>query len=470
MNTTVILITLVVYKVLLLAIGLYGSRQTHDAEDFFLGGRRLGPLVASISASASSSSAWTLLGVSGYAYTSGLQSLWLIPGCCGGFWLNWYVVAPALRKQSATVGAITLTEFIAGVGPGAARIRVLASLIILASLGLYVAAQFNAAGLTFSRTFSSVSSEEAIVIGGGVVLLYTLLGGFWAVSLTDTVQGLVMAATAVVLPVAALIKVGGWSGLSHGLATVEQAGYMNLLGGAGGSIGLGVVIGLLAIGLGYPGQPHVVNRFMALKSGENALRNGQRWAMSWAVTVYCGMVLLGLCGRVLLSSLGDGEAVFIVLTTDLFPSVLAGVLLAAVLSAIMSTADSQLLVAASSVTHDLGFKDLSPRRSLAISRTVIVLLSLAAMAAAIYGEQSIFQRVLFAWTAMGAAFGPLLFARLFGWPVPSARAFVAMAAGAGVAVGAHYGALGEAVWVKRLLPYVVSTALIVVPPRRIRPQ
>lgn len=470
MNTTVILITLVAYKLVLLGIGLWGKGRNQDAEDFFLGGRRLGPIVASISASASSSSAWTLLGVSGYAYAHGLQSLWLIPGCCGGFLLNWFLVAPALRRQSAESGAITLTEFLGGQEPGAGRVRVVASVIVLASLGLYVAAQFNAAGLTFSKTFSSVSQQESILIGGSVVLVYTLLGGFWAVSVTDTLQGMVMALTAIVLPLAAFWEVGGWESFVAGLNAVDHAGYMDLMEGKGLPVGIGAAIGLLSIGLGYPGQPHVVNRFMALRPGESALRVGQRWAMGWALTVYGGMILLGLCGRILVESVGNGEAVFIVLTSQLFPSVVAGILLAAVLSAIMSTADSQLLVAASSVTHDMVQTELAPAQQLFRSRVVIVLLSLAAMVAAMYGKESIFQSVLFAWTAMGAAFGPVLMARLCGWRLGATRAIAVMICGAGVAVVAHYGFLGDSSLTKRLLPYVVALLVLLFPLPRPMPR
>jgi sodium/proline symporter len=199
------------------------------------------------------------------------------------------------------------------------------------------------------------------------------------------------------------------------------------------------------------------------------MKVGQRWAMGWAFCVYSGMILLGLCGRILVESIGNQEAVFIVLTSQLFPSVVAGILLAAVLSAIMSTADSQLLVAASAVTHDMVREELSPAKQLLRSRLVIILLSLAAMVAAMKGDESIFQQVLFAWTAMGAAFGPLLLARLRGWEVGSTRALVSMVGGAGFAVAAHYGLFGDAVPMKRLMPYAVSMFALLCPYRVLKP-
>jgi len=206
-RATVILITLIVYQVVLLAIAYVAHRRTRTGNDFFLGGKKLGPWVASISASASSSSAWTLMGVSGAAYADGLSALWLFPACVGGFLLNWLVLAPALQRFSHRSDAITVTDVLAGTGSDRSRkVAVSASMIVLISLGAYVASQYQAAGKMFAETFD-LSMEGSILIGAGVVMLYTLHGGFWAVSLTDTLQGVVMAATAVILPVAALIEV-----------------------------------------------------------------------------------------------------------------------------------------------------------------------------------------------------------------------------------------------------------------------
>ncbi|NGP53071.1 sodium/proline symporter, partial [Thioalkalivibrio sp. XN8] len=190
-----ILYTLVVYKLLLVGIGLWATRRTHDTGDFFLGGRQLGGWVAAISASASSSSAWTLVAVSGMAYLWGLPALWLFPATLSGFLVNWLWVAPRLMRASRASGAITLTGFIAG--PDAhhgwpRRIVLLASGVILFSFTFYVAAQFQAAGAAFASAFE-LRMETAVLVGAAVVLVYTLLGGFWAVSVTDTVQGLVMA-------------------------------------------------------------------------------------------------------------------------------------------------------------------------------------------------------------------------------------------------------------------------------------
>lgn len=461
-----VLTTLVLYKAVLIGIGILAQRRTRDGVDYFLGGRKLGPLVAAVSASASSSSAWTLLGVSSAAYAWGLSALWIFPACVGGFILNWYVLAGPLQGISRTSGALTLSEVLAGPPnrPLHGTISAVASLIILVSLGTYVASQFLGAGKTFAETFD-FSMQWSILIGGGIVVLYTLIGGFWAASLTDTVQGLLMAATALLLPIAALLEVGGPTGLWEGMAQVETEGYMSLTRNLPAAASVGLVLGFLGIGLGYPGQPHVVNRFMALREGGGVLESARRIAVGWSVIVFAGMLLLGLCGRVLFADLADQEVVFVATTNQLFPPVAAGIMVAAVLSAVMSTADSQLLVAASAVTHDLKLGGGSMSNLLRRSRIVVLLLSLGAMAGALFGSQEIFSSVLFAWTAMGAAFGPALVMTAFGRTVPPPRILAAMLLGFAAAVTAYAFPETRGTVVERVLPFAVGIAVILLPLR-----
>ncbi|KAA3608953.1 MAG: sodium/proline symporter [Planctomycetota bacterium] len=414
MKDFAILLTLVVYHLLLFGIGAWAARRTRDGADFFLGGRRLGPWVAALSSAASSSSAWTLLGVSGAAFRYGLGAIWLLPACLGGFALNWYLVAPRLRRQSAHSDAVTLTDFLAeGDGNAARPFRFSASLIVLLCLGVYVSSQFQAAGTTFAETFS-MDFEEAVITGGAVVLVYTLLGGFWAVSLTDSVQGMVMAISSVVVPAAALWVAGGPSGMLAGLERADAL-LLDPFRGLAGFAALGLVLGTLGIGLGYPGQPHVVNRFMALRD-DKALAQGRRIAMGWALILYSGMLLAGWCGRSVLETMPeDSEAVLLSLTLQLFPPLVAGIILAAVLSAIMSTADSQLLVCASTVSHDLSRKQ--DRHALFRGRVAVFFIAGIAVFLALKVEETIFKKVLFAWSGLGAAFGPLLLVRLWRGPV-----------------------------------------------------
>lgn len=418
-----IIATLVVYKLVLLGAGFWASRRTKDDADFYLGGRSLGPWVASLSSAASSSSAWTLLGVSGAAYTMGLGAVWLFPACLSGFLLNWCVVAKPLKRAADASGAVTLTEYLAeGGSPSLARKFVLsASIIILLCLLVYVASQFQAAGETFATTLD-MNFITAVVVGGVIVLLYTTLGGFWAASVTDMIQGLVMAAAAIAVPLVALIKLGGFSAMFHGL---EDAGaqYVDWTAGNSGWMLLAFLAGKFGIGLGYPGQPHVVNRFMAIRS-EKEIKRGTIITMTWGVIIYGGMLITGWCGRAMVSSIRNDETILLHLTTDLFSPIPAGIIIAAVLSAIMSTADSQLLVCGSTVAYDMPRKQ--GRQRMISNRLTMMGLGVAAILAAILIDDTIFNTVLFAWSGLGAAFGPLLLVRLSGRSVDPRYALAAL--------------------------------------------
>jgi sodium/proline symporter len=466
-----ILITVIVYQLLMLAIGWWASKRNRDSQDFYLGGRKLGPLVAALSASASSSSAWSLLGVSGAAFAWGLPAIWLIPATISGFLINWYLIAPRLARQSRAGGAITLTEFIAGPRGDPARLTImrLGAAVILFSFTFYIAAQFQAAGTTFASVLE-VPLGTAIVIGAAVVLIYVWLGGFWAASVTDTVQGLLMAFSALLLPLLALASVGGPLELAASLVpdataargggAAELAGHRTGLwtGQASLPAAIGFVLGLFGIGLGYPGQPHVVNRFMAIRD-QAAIVRGRRIAVAWACVIYVGMVLLGWCGRLLVSDLADGEQVLFQLSTLLLPAVLAGVMVSAILSAIMSTADSQLLVAASSVSHDLRDGRDSGAQGLAQARWVVVGIGALAVLLAIAFPESIFNRVLFAWQALAAAFGPLLVVTLWRGPVAPRWRVAALSAGFLSTVVLSWTIDSPGDWVERLLPLALALAL-----------
>ncbi len=426
---TALLITLCAYMLLMLGIGAWASKRSGSDSDFYLAGRGLGPWVAALSAAASSSSAWTLLGVSGAAFTYGLSAFWLLPACLSGFLLNWLVVARPLRRASVASGAVTVTEFLAEEAPPRLNraLVVSASLIVLLSLMVYVASQFQAAGKTFAETLE-MDFRTAVLVGGAVVLLYTLSGGFWAASVTDMVQGLVMAAASLAVPAVALWQVGGLGAMADGLAALDPK-YVDLWRGNGGWTAVAFVVGTFGIGLGYPGQPHVVNRFMALRSEED-IRRGTAISLGWALVIYGGMLLTGWCGRVILDAVGDDEAMLLRLTTELFPPVVAGVIVAAVLSAIMSTADSQLLVCGSTASYDLPAKrPEGDKRHVRLDRLAVLGLGGAAVAAAILLDSTIFDTVLFAWSGLGAAFGPLLLVRLSGRTVDPRWALAAMWSG-----------------------------------------
>jgi len=453
---TGVIVTLIAYQLLMLGIGLWAGRRTSDSEDYYLGGRKLGPAVAALSASASSSSAWSLLGVSGAAFAWGLPAIWLIPATLSGFVINWYFIAPRLSLQSRASGALTLTEFLAGPPGDPARKTILrlGAGVILFSFTFYIAAQFQAAGTTFASVLG-IGQSTAIVIGAMVVLAYVWLGGFWAASVTDSVQGVLMALSALILPLIALFAVGGPAGLTASLTTGAASGVLLWTDQSSFLAGLGFVLGLFGIGLGYPGQPHVVNRFMAIES-QQAIVHGRRIAIGWALIIYSGMVVLGWCGRILVDNLGNGEQVLFVLATLLLPSLLAGIMVSAILSAIMSTADSQLLVAASSVSHDLKNTKGSTAADLKRARWVVLIIGLLAIALAIGSPDRIFNRVLFAWQALAAAFGPLLVITLWRGPVRPAWRIATVATGFLLTVVLSWTIDSPGDWVERLIPLAIA--------------
>lgn len=466
-GSAALLATIAAYLLAMLAVGAWAAHRNRDDADFYVGGRRLGPWLAALSAAASSSSAWTLLGVSGKAYAIGFGAIWLLPACLGGFALNWFVVAPRLQREGARTGAVTLTEYLAHDAPPRWRraLTVLASLLILFSLLVYVASQFQAAGKTFTELVG-FDFRSAVLAGGGVVLLYTLVGGFWAVAVTDLIQGLVMAAACLVLPIAGLVLAGGAAGMLDGLRAAGAAAGQDLFdpwGGATGAAALGALIGFFGIGLGYPGQPHVVNRFLALRSAVDIGR-ARLISLAWATLVYSGMLVAGWCARAVLAPQDDPEHALLALADAGLPVLASGVAVAAILSAIMSTADSQLLVCGATVAYDLPGRAGRPR--LALDRAAVLVIGLGALGAAMIIPASIFATVLFAWSALGAGFGPLLLVRLLRGPVRPAWACAAMFSGAAVSVAWYAVPAWKAALYELVPAFAVALALALCGSRR----
>ncbi len=426
---TTVLITLVVYQAALLSLGWWARRRSTTTEGYFIGGRELGPWVAALSYAAGSSSAWSILGVSGIAFSQGISALWLLPGTLTGHLVVWFWMAPRLRSLSHSGRLLTLTDVLARDQDArwAKLTYRLSAIVILFSFVFYIAAQFQGAANTFTAVFD-FDFVLALLVGAAVVLVYTLWGGFWAVSVTDALQAGLMLVAAVLLPVVALIEVGGFGAL------LAEAGsnadpYWQWLGGHSGWFALGFFLGMVSIGFGPLGQPHLLNRLMAMRSGRE-IALARRVALSWFVIVLSGMFVLGLCGHVLLVANAEPEQIFFTLAETLLPPVLTGVLIAAVLSAIMSTADSQLLVAGAAIHHDLA-RGAGPAYA---SRLAVAGVAVAAVVLALALPESIFSRVLFAWNALGAAFGPVVVARLLGWRLAGPSVPLAIALGFGLTV------------------------------------
>jgi len=458
----IVLITLVVYKAILIAIGFWASKRTIDGDDFFLGGRGLGPVVAALSYSSSAASAWVLLGLSGIAYLYGLSTIWVAFGSISAMFVSWYWIAPRLMSFSREHDHITLTEIVAHRSDGGLRKAILwaSSLIIVFSFIFYIAAQFQGAGNTFAATFN-MSMSSSILLGAFIIMIYTLLGGFWAVSVTDALQGSLMAVAAIVLPIGALHAVGGIDGLITGLREVSTDAQLSFSAANAGLVAVGVIVGGLAIGLGTYGQPHLMARIMALRD-EKAMRQARLITIVWYLVVFLGMWFVGLVGHVLYAGLENNEQIFFVMLDGLFPTVVSAVLLAAVLSAIMSTADSQLLSAGAAIAHDLGFGGDNTKRLLLVSRLTIVGLVAVSVLVAINLPDKIFSRVLFAWMALGAAFGPTLFARLSGFRVKPVGVLISIVLGFGLTVILSFFPNAPGDIAERLIPFCIASFILLI--------
>lgn len=468
-QTSLVLMTLVLYKVVLILIGFWAQRRNHSNEDYFLGGRKLGPLVAGISYGASAASAWTFLGLSGAAFVLGISALWISLGTILCMCLAWIWMAPRMMRESHKHKLITLTDYLALGADGAVRkvIVRLAAFVIVISLIFYVAAQFQGSGQTFSVTFD-MSADTSIALGAAIILVYTILGGFWAVSVTDTLQGLLMMGAAILLPVTAVVSLGGFGAFIDSLLAVSTPEQLSLTAGNVGLTAVGFLFGLLTIGTGIFGQPHLVTRLMALRD-EKALRQGRIISISWYATVFVGVVILGLCGHIMLPDIDNPENIFFAMTDTLFSTVISAILLAAILSAIMSTADSQLLAVASVLSHDLGLSRLLPGREILVSRIVITLVSITAASVAIFLPEAIFTRVVFAWNAIGAAFGPVIILRLCGLNLPPWSVVTSIAVGFFSTVIIYLLPDTPGDFAERIIPFVGCFIILLVSARKKQP-
>lgn len=462
MGTTSALFTLIFYNVLLVGIGAWASRKANSEETFLLGGRALGPWVAGLAYAASSSSAWVLLGFSGFVYIAGPSALWMIPGILFGYAVIWLWSGNLLQTTSRDRGHLTLTDFLAeGAGDTTARlIRIVATLMIAFCFSYFIAAQFQGAGVAFDGLFQT-GMTLGVILGAIVILIYVILGGFMAVSITDTIQGILMAVVAVILPAVAFLAAGGFGGITEAISATPDT-YKDAFGGRSGWIALGFVLGLSATGFGALGQPHLVAWIMAAKDRQ-ARVVGAGVAISWGVLVYSGMAVLGLSARAIYGADAPAEGVFFQLANDLLPGILSGVVAAATLSAIMSTVDSQFLVAGAAISHDLGLGKALGGRHVLVSRLTILVLCVVAVVLTLYLPSSIFDRALFAWVALGATFGPIIVARTLGFMPSGLTSLISILTGFLTALGYEFlwtGGPGDVF--ARLVPWIAALFVLAV--------
>lgn len=408
------LITLIGYAVLLLGVSVWAARQVRsEASSFLLGGRSLGPLVSGLAYAASSSSAWVLLGYSGFVYSTGPSALWMIPGILLGYGAVWLFAGPVLQAASRDKDQLTLTAFLTETaGPRVTRlIQIAATLMIAFCFSYYIASQFQGAGVAFDDLFG-IGMTGGILLGAVIILAYTFAGGFLAVSVINTVQGVIMMLVAIALPLLAFSAAGGVGGIA-GALDEAPAGYLSPFGGRAGWIAAGFILGMTATGFGALGQPHLISWIMAARDTKARVM-GAGVAIGWGAVVYAGMAVLGLSGRALFGADAPAEGIFFKLAGDLLPGILSGIVAAAILSAIMSTVDSQLLVASGAISHDLGAARLMGGRTVLATRLAMLAVSVIAVGLTLALPATIFDRTLFAWSALGASFGPVVVLRAFG--------------------------------------------------------
>jgi sodium/proline symporter len=460
-----IFIALGLYFAAMLLIGYLAFRRTTDHEDYMLGGRNLPPWVAALSAGASDMSGWLVMGLPGAIYLSGLIEAWTAIGLTIGAYLNWLLVAPRLRAYTqVSRNSITVPSFFENRLRDSSRLlRILAGVVILVFFTLYISSGMVAGGVFFESSFNS-DYLLGMALVAGVTLLYTLFGGFLGASFTDVVQGLMMVIALIVVPVAAVIAVGGFGEVGASIDALAPD-HLSLTGGAaltGGTIL--AIVSALAWGLGYFGQPHIIVRFMALRSPREA-KSARRIGMTWMVLSLVGAVFSGIVGVAYMAQRGidlsNAETVVLVMSQTLLHPFIAGLVLAAVLAAIMSTISSQLIVASSALVEDLFKvvkKEPSPKLLVLLGRLTVLGVGIIAALLAIVPNDTILGLVSFAWAGFGAAFGPLILLSLF-W-----RKLTNWGALAGMFVGAAGVFFWKAVWPQmyELLPGFVCAMLVAV--------
>lgn len=434
---------IIVYILAMVAIGFSAYARTKDFDDYVLGGRQLHPFVAALTVGASDMSGWLLMGLPGAIYVSGLIEGWIAVGLTIGAYTNWKIIAPRLRAYTERSGdSVTIPSFLESRTRDTTRIiRVVAGIIILAFFTFYVSSGMVAAGVFWESSFNS-DYHMGLLIIGGVVVLYTLVGGFMAVSWTDAVQGMMMLIALIATPVFALFKTGGIGQTITDIKAVNPY-LLYPFGNPAefGTIGIIVTISALAWGLGYFGQPHILVRFMALRNASEATA-GRRFGISWMILSVLGAGGTALVGIAIYQhnegELPDPEAVFITLAQLLFHPFIAGLFLAAILAAVMSTISSQLLVTASALIEDIwavfskkGVRDVS---GMWMGRAATIAVALIAALLAWEQNDTILALVAFAWAGFGASFGPVTILSMYWRKLTSWGVIAGMVVGA-VTVG-----------------------------------
>lgn len=478
-----ILIAIIAYLAVVLAIGVIFMKKTKTADDFYLGGRKLGPFVTAMSAEASDMSSWLLMGLPGVAYLTGIaDATWTAIGLAVGTYINWLVVAKRLRKYSFVAGnSVTLPAFFANRYRDEKKITsMIAAIVIIVFFVPYTASGFSACGKLFSTLFG-MNYMTAMIISAIVIVTYTTLGGFMAASTSDFIQSIVMTVAIFVVLGFGVVTAGGFGAVMDNAGSM--AGYFSMTAlhdattGSATPYGFITILSTLAWGLGYFGMPHILLRFMAIEDVRK-LTLSRRVATVWVVISMGVAVFIGVIGNAMskagaIPTLEDSETIIVVISQliaehGVFAALVAGVILAGILAATMSTADSQLLAASSSASYDIlkgaFWKNMSDKAGVIVARVTVIIISVIAIFIARDPNSSVFTIVSFAWAGFGAAFGPAMLFSLF-WKRTNLPGVLAGMVSGGVMVFVWkfiVRPMGGALNIYELLPaFIVSSIFLV---------
>ncbi len=431
------LLAIVVYMVAMLAIGWYAFRKTSSLTDYMLGGRGLGATVTALSAGAADMSGWLLMGLPGAIYLSGLVEAWIAIGLTIGAYLNWLLVAPRLRVYTqVTKDSITIPSYLDNrLRDNTKLLRIASGIIILVFFTFYVSSGMVSGGKFFESSFG-LDYHTGLLVVSAVVVAYTLFGGFLAVSYTDVIQGLIMLVTLIAVPAVGIFLTGGFGETIDSIKQVDPDMFSLLPATASAA----AIISSVAWGLGYFGQPHIIVRFMAITSVKET-KNARRIGIGWMIFSLLGALATALVGVAYFQQNGgqiqDAETIFIVMSQILFHPFIAGIALAAILAAVMSTISSQLIVTSSALIEDmykaLFKKDGTDKHYVFMGRLAVLVVSIFAAFVAWNPDSTILGLVAFAWAGFGAAFGPIILLSLFWKKLTNYGALSGMVAGAVVA-------------------------------------
>ena len=435
------LIILGIYLLGMLAVGIVTYAKNEDFQDYVLGGRKLGKWSTAFSAQASDMSGWLLVGLPGAAYLAGVEAGWIAIGLGIGTYANWKILAKKLRVYTEKAGnALTLPDYFEKRFEDKSGIlRFIPAIVIIVFFTVYTAAQFSTGAKLFEMLLG-IPYQGALILGAIVIIGYTFLGGFLAVSFTDVIQGMLMFFALIIVPIYAVLELGGVDTVANGVLEFDP-NFLSLFRATGsdGYVPVLSIVTNMAWGLGYFGQPHILARFMAIEDPEQ-LTASRRIATVWVAATLVASVLCGVIGRFYFaqSPLGDSEQVFMLMVNQMFPAVIAGVFLAAILAASMSTADSQLLVTAASISEDIYFKHINKnaddKKKLLAGRVSVILVSVVAVIIAFDPNSSVFGLVANAWAGLGAAFGPVILLSVFWRDMNRFGALAGMVSGAAVVI------------------------------------